>query len=63
MINFDYLAYFILYLFLAFWGFPAMVSNNGDYLEDLKNGFILQFVLIVFSVIMYSIMWAVFRLL
>ena len=60
--NMDYLAYLILALFVIFAVLPLLVSNNGEsYRECLKVSFALTAFILAFAVVLFSLVWAVNR--
>jgi hypothetical protein len=60
--NLDYLAYFIIYLFIAFVVLPCAAPDRSGYKNGLVVSFSIQLVLVVLGVIMAAMIWAVGRI-
>ena len=62
MINLDYVAYFVIYVCVAFAILPAMIDRGGiGYKQALIYSFELQFFIVALFVIAFVIVWALVR--
>ena len=59
----DYLAYVIIYAFIAFGILPVIFGpNHGTYTEAVKIGFVVQLTLVGTAAFIFTIMWAFHQL-
>jgi len=59
--NLDYLAYFIIYLFVAFAVLPMAAPKHSSYKESLAVSFSIQLVTAILGIILSAMIWAVGR--